>query len=109
MDRIDHHEHGLDGRIVAPEEQVPGLIGDPLRHHVHVAWQRRFDESFAERSRSVEWRIKNAASGGRREMARPGPEVPVQQEQRREPLLTVEWAERSIVDGSVDEVEADRC
>ena len=31
VDRVDHHQHRLDGRIVPPDVQVPGLIDDPRR------------------------------------------------------------------------------
>ena len=109
VDRVEHHEHRLDGRVVAPEEQVPGLIRDPRP----TALPRRLAADArrgARRTsvRSAGWRRRSASSRAPR---RGGPErearYQCKQEQRGQALLAVERPQRSVVDLAVDEVQPD--
>ena len=58
MDRIDHDEHGLDGRIGSPHIQVPRLVDDPRRRHVLVLRQWVGGEPLAEQAGARPGRIR---------------------------------------------------
>ena len=108
VDRVEHHEHRLDGRVVSPEEQVPGLVLDPVRWRRLAVWQRMLDEALAEHPGALPGGVGEALPAvllG--EVPGAGGEVPVQQEQRGEALLAVERPQRSLVDPAVDEVQPD--
>ena len=111
VDRVDHDEHrpGSSGRAARRGGTTPGpaiqSAGGVSRSRGRVV----LDQALAEHSRAgargvgepllQAWSVAAARFAAR--------EVPVQQEQRGEPLLAVEGPERARGDLAVDEVEAD--
>ena len=107
IDRVEHDEHRLDRGVMPPHEQVPRLIPDPLRWDCAV-WQRMLAEALAEHPSALARGVGELLPAVILiEELRSRGQVPVKQEQRGEPLLTIEGLERPRFDPTVDEVQAD--
>ena len=90
VDRIKHHQHRLDGRVVPPEEQVPRLVGDPVGRR-GALWQRVCHKALAEHASALPGGVREVLpSVAVGEVAGSRGDVPVQKEQRGQPLLSVE-------------------
>ena len=106
MDRVEHHEHRGDRRVLPPRVDVPGLVRDPLRRGRRPAWVRVLGESAAEVPRGRSRCVGEAQPGRVRvELVRERRDVPVEQEEGRQSLLAVEWTQHAVLDVAVDEVE----
>src|SRR4051812_14104621 len=91
---------------MTPSVQIPRLVLDPRGRVLFRNWRLTVREPFAKKTR--------ARSGG---VGKPLPsmlltdalgskrQVPVQKEQRREPLLPIQGPKRSLIHVTVDEVE----
>ena len=109
-DRVEHHEHGLDGRVEPPQVEIPTLVLDPQRRASReVRGRGVLDDPLAEQPRTRARCVREPSPWlGVAEAAAAEREVPVQQKQRGEALLPIERFERPVVLLAVDEVETDR-
>ena len=62
VDRIEHHEHRLDGRVVPPDKQVPGLVRDPPRRRRIPSGSGLLDEALAEHPGALPGGVGEVAS-----------------------------------------------
>ena len=109
-DRVEHHEHGLDGRVEPPQVEIPTLVLDPQRRAARqIRGRGVLDDPLAEQPRTRARCIREPGPWlGVAEPAAAEREVPVQQKQRGQPLLPIERLERPVLHLAVDEVETDR-
>ncbi len=110
VDVVKHRQHRLDRRIVAPGILEPRLVANPCRRIHSIGGQDVRDQTFAE---------KSSAWAGRVAECRPCltverdadflGDVPVQEEERGQPLLTIEGTKCAVFgnDIAVDEIQLD--
>src|SRR4051794_20121514 len=90
VDRLDHHEHRLDRRIVPPCVQEPMLVFEPSAKF-RARLRLRLAEASAEAPRARPRRVLKLLPALLLTEPLCAPcEVPMQQEQGREPLLPIE-------------------
>ncbi|WP_197017301.1 hypothetical protein [Microbacterium sp. MRS-1] len=110
MDRVEHVQHRLDCRVVPPGMEIPRLIRDPRlwRGEVIAGGVLGLDELAAEEFGACTSRVLEPEDRrGLVESISSRSDLPVNEEQGCEALLSVEGSQRSVANLPVHEVEID--